>query len=142
MARRWVAAAVVAQVVRAGFTYDEAVTRRELFLAQASYCVSPLNVSWACPTCLRTPEVYGKALAACHGSMVELRGTLLSNRAACHLKRRRWAPCIEDCTAALELDDARAKAWSRISRPARTARSRSATRSPRASASARGPATR
>lgn len=71
MARRWVAAAAfVAQVVHAGFTYDEAVTRRELFLAQASYCVSPLNVSWACPTCLRTPEVTIEAAVDAGGGRV------------------------------------------------------------------------
>ena len=65
---RWVAAAAVAlQVVRGTFTYDEGVTRRELFLAQASYCVSPLNVSWTCPTCAKTPEVSIEAVVDAGG---------------------------------------------------------------------------
>jgi hypothetical protein len=49
------------------FSYDEAATKRELMMAQASYCVSPLNASWACVTCRETPEVHLEAVVEAGG---------------------------------------------------------------------------
>ncbi|KAK7248573.1 hypothetical protein SO694_00160043 [Aureococcus anophagefferens] len=54
--------------------------------------------------------LYGKALDACHGSMGDLRCAALCNRAACHLRAKRWRACVADCDAALALDGPRAKA--------------------------------
>lgn len=45
-------------------------------------------------------KIYSKALDACHASMADLVGTMLCNRAACHLKRARWKECIDDCSEA------------------------------------------
>ncbi|KAK7242086.1 hypothetical protein SO694_00156016 [Aureococcus anophagefferens] len=50
--------------------------------------------------------LYGKALDACHGSMGDLRCAALCNRAACHLRAKRWRACVADCDAALALDGA------------------------------------
>ena len=46
-------------------------------------------------------EVYSRALDGCGASMDDLRGTVLCNRAACHLKRERWEACIAVCSEAL-----------------------------------------
>ncbi|EGB02948.1 expressed protein [Aureococcus anophagefferens] len=62
--------------------------------------------------------LYGKALDACHGSMGDLRCAALCNRAACHLRAKRWRACVADCDAALALDGARAKALYRRARAA------------------------
>ncbi|KAH8067187.1 hypothetical protein JL720_12449 [Aureococcus anophagefferens] len=82
--------------------------------------------------------LYGKALDA-YGSMGDLRCAALCNRAACHLRAKRWRACVADCDAALALDGAQG-ALPRAAPRASGTRARPGTTSvsrPRASAQGR-----